>query len=390
MSELSTPNITFAESDWQYYTGIQVNLSALTVSPGDCARLGRLLNNLGDCYEPDRCPLPNTMAQERAAVERVAQWLHLSAPECWGYVGGGSTLGNLQGMWIGATLMRGATLVFSKAAHYSVVKFASALHFGRVKVINVHPTGELDLNDLRAQITPGERIVLVLTAGTTMTCAYDPLTACVDILREKSCPLYLHLDAALGGLVVPFLSATQFPWKDDYTFRHPAISSMTISTHKVLGTPMPANLFIARHTVIEQFKTDIHAVPYLSDLKDITVYGSRDGFRAATVFSRLHHIGPDVISRWVNNGIEFAQYVARELHHGCCPGAFATPGGLAVVIPLANFVRTFPPEHQQYLLNKYHLVKDDQVIHMYMMGHVTRDMCDELLADCRTYALASK
>ncbi|EDT03017.1 Pyridoxal-dependent decarboxylase [Burkholderia ambifaria IOP40-10] len=384
MFDFSAPPQTFTERDWQYYTGIQVNLSALAVSPDDSGRLARLLNNLGDCYEPERCPLPNTMAQERAAVEKVAQWLHLPASECWGYIGGGSTLGNLQGMWMAATLIRDATLVFSKAAHYSIAKFANALHFNRVKVINAHPTGQLDVADLRKQVAPGEPVVLVLTAGTTMTSAYDPVGACVDILREKSCPFYLHLDAALGGMVVPFLPQAQFPWKEDMTFRNPAISSMTISTHKVLGTPMPANLFVARQSVVEQFKANVHAVPYLNNLEDITVYGSRDGFRAATVFARLNSIGPDVIRRWITDGIEHAQYVTQELRRCGCPGAFAVPGGLAVVIPLTDFYCAFTARHRKSLIDKYHLVQDNQVIHMYMMGHVTRELCDELLMDCRT------
>ncbi|WP_175924280.1 pyridoxal-dependent decarboxylase [Burkholderia latens] len=370
------------DQDWKYYTGIQVNLAPLPLSSGDRALLNRLRNNLGDCYEPDRCPLPNTMAQERAAVERVAQWLNLPASECWGYIGGGSTLGNLQGMWMGATLLDYPTLVFSKAAHYSVVKFAGALHFSRVKIINAHPTGELDLDDLRRQIMPGERIVLILTAGTTMTSAYDPVAACVEILDEKRCPFYLHLDAALGGLVVPFLQMTQFPRKADYTFGHPAISSLTVSTHKVLGTPMPANLFIARQAVVEEFKANIHAIPYLSNLKDITVYGSRDGFRAAMVHRRLQSTGEEVIRRWVATGVELASFVAHELRAYGYSGAFASPGGLATVIPLADFARLICPADRQRLIDKYHLVQDDQVVHIYMMGHVDRNTCEEFLTDC--------
>ncbi|KWB82940.1 pyridoxal-dependent decarboxylase [Burkholderia ubonensis] len=383
MSNEQNLQATPAMPNQHYYTGIQVNLSPLAVSEQESARLAFLTNNLGDCYEPELCPLPNTMTQEREAVEAVAGWLDLPAGDCWGYIGGGSTLGNLQGMWMGAALMRDATLVFSKAAHYSVYKFASALNFRRVKIIDALPTGEIDPHDLERQVEHGEAIVLVLTAGTTMTSAYDAVGSCVEVLSVNECPFYLHLDAALGGFVVPFLSEEQLPNKYDYTFRHPAISSMTISTHKVLGTPMPANIFIARQSVVDRFKTVVNGVPYLGDLRDITVYGSRDGFRATVVYNRLKGINHDIVRNWVVTGVSQAHQVAQALRERGVDGAFAVPGGLATVIPLHSFERTFDVQHRQYLIDKYHLVQDARVIHMYMMSHVTPAICDEFMSDCQ-------
>lgn len=72
-----------------YYTGIQTNLEHIDISAKTLSLLSHLTNNLGDCYEQESCPLPNTMHQERAAVEHMAEWLSLPANECWGYVGGG-------------------------------------------------------------------------------------------------------------------------------------------------------------------------------------------------------------------------------------------------------------------------------------------------------------
>lgn len=367
----------------EYFIGIQTNLLPLKVSSHITNQLQYISNNLGDCYESEKCPVPNTMEQERLAVEKVAQWLDLSPKECWGYIGGGSTLGNLQGMWMGTTLIPNATCVFTDAAHYSIPKFASALKFKKTKIIKTHPNGEIDLEDLKQQIEPKEHIVLILTAGTTMTSAYDPISPCTQILKDNECPFYFHLDAALGGFIIPFLDHTDFPTKDEYTFKNSDISSFTVSAHKVLGMPMPANIFIARQNVVKQFKIAVNKVPLLNNLEDITIYGSRDGFRASVVYDRLQYIQYQDIQNWVQTGIQLAHEFALKLQHEFgFKQTFALAGGLATVIPVQEYQRIFNETCRHKLEKKYHLVQDATYVHIYMMAHVNQQLCNEFIQDC--------
>ena len=366
-----------------YYVGLQTNLKRLSLSQETMARLSYPTNNLGDCYQPEKCLLPNTMAQERLAVERMAAWLGLPADETWGYVGGGSSFGNLQGMWMGATILPDATLVFTESAHYSIHKFATCLRFKKVKVIKSHLNGEIDLEDFERQIEQGERVVIVLTAGTTMTSAYDPVARCTAVLEQYRCDYYLHMDAALGGLIVPFIDSAILPTRDDYTFRNPAVSSTTISMHKVLGAPMPANVFIARQCVVSRFKEMVNRIPYFNDLEDITVYGSRDGFRAALIYEQLLNVTPQQLEALVSTNAQQAQQLAAGLRAVGLDSTFAQPGGLAVVIPLASLDRMLTAQQQDMLQRKYRLVSSKQVLHLYVMGHVTSAMCREFLEDCR-------
>lgn len=366
-----------------YYVGLQTNLKRLELSQNMLEWLSYPTNNLGDCYQPEKCLLPNTMDQERNAVERMAQWLGLPVDECWGYVGGGSSFGNLQGMWMGATILPDATLVFTESAHYSVHKFATCLRFKKVKVIKSHPNGEMDMDDFAQRIERGERIVIVLTAGTTMTSAYDPVAYCTALMEAHDCEYYLHLDAALGGLIVPFIDRASLPSRDDYSFHNPAISSITVSMHKVLGAPMPANVFMARQQVVTRFKEMANRIPYFNDLEDITVYGSRDGFRAALINERLMSVTPEQMAALVSANALQAQQLAVALHDIGLEGAFAQPGGLAVVIPLEALDRVLTPQQQGMLQQKYRLVRSKHVMHLYVMGHVTSAMCHEFLEDCR-------
>lgn len=65
-----------------YYAGLQANLAYLKMPTQIIDQLSSLTNNLGDCYGTHKCPAPNSMVQERLAVEHVAQWLNLSKEEC--------------------------------------------------------------------------------------------------------------------------------------------------------------------------------------------------------------------------------------------------------------------------------------------------------------------
>lgn len=364
-----------------YYAGLQANLSKINISNNIIQKLEQLTNNLGDCYGEHTCPTPNSMMQERLAVEKVAQWLELSAEECWGYIGGSSTLGNLQGMWMGATLMTEATCVFTDTAHYSIPKFANTLRFKHTKIIKTHRNGEIDLEDFKKQINPQEPVVLILTSGTTMTSAYDPIDACTSILKQKQSPFYLHLDAALGGLIIPFLSEQQFPPKHQYTFQNPDISSITVSAHKVLGMPMPANIFMARQHVVKAFKSIVNKVQLLNNLEDITIYSSRDGFRACVLFEQLQQRTFEDVQQSVQTGLKLAQYTTQKLQQIGFKQTFTVTGGLATVICRKEYEQRLSAHNAQAIIQKYNLVQDQTYIHIYMMEHIDQALCDHILKD---------
>ncbi|MGM5630171.1 pyridoxal-dependent decarboxylase [Apibacter raozihei] len=365
----------------KYYLGIQVNLSEIHVSERILSRLNHLTNNLGDCYLEENCPLPNTMEEEREAVELMGNILDLPKDDCWGYVGEGSSLGNLQGMWMGSLLLSDATLVFSESAHYSIYKFAACLKFKKIKIIKSQVNGEMDLHDLYDKIEENEKVVIILTAGTTMTSAYDPVEDCMDILKSKSCEFYFHLDAALGGMIIPFLSQEQFPSKNDFTFRNKDISSMTVSMHKVLGSPMPANIFLARQQVVKDFKNKANSISYFNNMNDITVYGSRDGFRATVICELMKDLDATLMKNRLTANIGKVEKIVFELQCMGVENAFSQQGGLAVVIPLHSFNEVLTEEQQFWLQKKYSLIKSSTVVHIYIMDHVSDSICDELISD---------
>lgn len=182
---------------------------------------------------------------------------------------------------------------------------------------------------------------------------------------------------------MPFIDPSILPDRDSYTFKNTDISSMTVSMHKMLGLPVPANIFIARQSVIEQFKQRVEHVPYLGEIKDITVYGSRDGFRAALVYERLHSVTAEQMRDLVSASIERTHIVVNELSALGLTSTFSQPGGVAVVILIDEFDIVFTPEHRAFLVKKYRMAQNKDVMHLYIMAHVTQAMCDEFITDCR-------
>ncbi|EBP9818068.1 hypothetical protein QO588_003609 [Salmonella enterica] len=370
------------------YYGIQVNLSEIEVEQNTVNRLKQLTNNLGDCYNEKKCPLPNTMSAERKAVEMYGEWLNLPIEESWGYIGGGSSIGNLQGMWMARTLYPDATLVFSESAHYSIYKYSSLLNFKSVIIINTLQDGSIDINDLKRKIHREMNIVIVLTSGTTMTSAHDDVDNCIEVLNEMECTFYLHLDAALGGSIIPFISQGELGQKpSDFTFSNKNISSMTISIHKIIGVPVPANIFISRLSVVERFKSKVNEVPYLSHIKDITIYGSRDGFRAELVYKRINSLGWDGVYDIVQSLIKNCNYLLEGLKRLGLSEIFRVSGGVAIVIPVESLRKFMSYETIKDIEKRFHLVRDDENYHIYVMQHMYKKDCDEIVSVFRSALL---
>jgi hypothetical protein len=147
-------------------------------------------------------------------------------------------------MWQGReSLPPGFTLLVSSAAHLSVLKNAHLLNLPRVRVVPARADGAVDLEAFAAALRQCSSALVVLTLGTTMHGAYDDVAACIRLMDARwggqwapvgggaaasaaaeeegqggsaggaggpACAgtrlnYYLHVDGALGGLILPFL-----------------------------------------------------------------------------------------------------------------------------------------------------------------------------------------
>uniref|UniRef100_A0A3Q7IWN3 Glutamate decarboxylase n=1 Tax=Solanum lycopersicum TaxID=4081 RepID=A0A3Q7IWN3_SOLLC len=116
--------------------------------------------------------------------------------------------------------------------------------------------------------------------GTTFKGAIDDLDFVIQTLENcgySSDRYYIHCDAALSGLILPFIKHVS----KKVTFKKP-IGSISISRHKFLGCPMPCGIQITR----KSYARNLSKIEYIASIAT-TICGSRNG------------LTPTVLLKWL-------------------------------------------------------------------------------------------
>jgi histidine decarboxylase len=247
-----------------------------------------LINNLGDPYTGSR------FAAEVCDLEdQVIAWLsqvwHGADPELYaGSIGASGTEGNIWAIHLGREALRDAVLLHSADAHYSIPRAGQLLRI-ETREVGSTPAGEIDLGDLDRVLgaLQGRPVILSLTCGTPMKGAHDDIAGALrvlDVAGYGSDRRFVHLDAALSGMVLPFLTATTPNLVPDFRL---GVDSISISGHKMIGTPMPCGALVCRSVHLERFsETPVHL-----RLSDTTLLGSRNGHAVLSLWTRLMEQG---------------------------------------------------------------------------------------------------
>jgi tyrosine decarboxylase/aspartate 1-decarboxylase len=179
-------------------------------------------------------------------------------------------------------------VVLPQSAHFSFNKICCML---KIKPVYVG----LD-SDFRADITQIENsitkntISLVGTAGTAELGAVDQIDRISEIAVKYG--VWLHVDAAFGGLVIPFLKE-RFAF--DFGLR--GVASMTVDPHKMGMAAIPAGGILFKESkMLNYVKTE---TPYLSNSAQYTFVGTRTGAAAASVLAVFKLLGKEGFERTV-------------------------------------------------------------------------------------------
>lgn len=321
-------------------------------------------NNVGDPFGSTNYRL-NTMEFEREVVADFARYTQAPEGEWWGYVTGGGTEGNMYGLYVARELFPEGICYFSEDTHYSVAKVLRLQHTRNI-MIKSQPDGQMDYADLRETLRLHRDVPPIIFAniGTTMKGAIDDLAKIRSILDDLAIAnAYLHADAALSGMILPFVDQPQ-PWN----FAHGA-DSISISGHKMLGSPVPCGVVVARKAHVDRIARSIEYVGAL----DTTIAGSRSAFAPLLLWYRLRTLGEAGMRTIVHGCIERAEYAIQKLKaHGIT--AWRHPNSITVVFPK-------PPKP---VMEKWIIAPKKDIAHLIVMPHVTTAIIDEFIADYAT------
>jgi histidine decarboxylase len=327
-------------------------------------------NNVGDPFGGSNMPL-NTHEFEREVLTEFARFTRAPEGAWWGYVTSGGTEGNMYGLYLGRELQPEGICYFSEDTHYSVAKVLRLQHTRNI-MIKSQISGELDYSDLRETLRIHRDVPPIIFAniGTTMKGASDNLATIRGILDDLAIgTAYIHTDAALSGMILPFVEKPQ-PW--DFA---DGADSISISGHKLLGSPMPCGIVLARRANVDRIARNIEYIGAL----DTTIAGSRSALAPLFLWYRLHTLGDAGCRAIVSRSLALADYAIVALKKRGIE-AWRHPNSITVVFPR-------PPAD---VMRKWIIAPRKGVGHIITLPHVTEDIIEEFTENFAAALTATK
>jgi tyrosine decarboxylase/aspartate 1-decarboxylase len=310
---------------------------------------------------------PGTARIER----RVIAWASdlMNGRDLTGHVVGGGTEANITALWVARNATGKKEVVFPESAHFSFMKACDLLGMNPV-VARLNDDFTIDVDDAARKVGPRTAAVVGI-AGTTEVGAVDDIAALAEACGGKT----LHVDAAFGGFVVPFLRGLghDFPAFD---FSVPGVSSLTIDPHKMGMATVPSGILLFRGG--EKLADIAHDAPYLTLTKQTALSGTRCSAAVASSYAAMRTLGREGYVKLVKACMDNTAYLAR----------LAEKEGFSLALkPRMNLVNldVKRPEKLQAELNgmrwKVSKAMHPRSLRMVVMPHVTRKVIDAFVPD---------
>lgn len=323
--------------------------------------LGLPLNNIGDPFTTSSYRI-NTHDFEREVVDLFSRLTHAPTNDVWGYVTNGGTEGNMYGLFLARELFPDGVVYYSEDTHYSVSKILRLLHVRNI-MIKSRPDAAMDMEDLHETVRIHRDVPPIVFAniGTTMKGAIDDLQAIRAVFKDLALHRhYVHADAALSGMILPFVDD---PPEWDFLA---GIDSVAISGHKMIGSPMPCGVVLARRQHVDRIARNVEYVGSL----DTTIPGSRNGLTPLILWFAWQQLGTEGFRRRIQHCLDMADYALDRLRQiGRNPWRHRHSITVVFERPSAR------------LAHRWQLAVQDDIAHIITMPQTTRDLVDRFVAE---------
>jgi len=319
------------------------------------------MNNVGDPFAGSTYLL-NSLSFEKEVVEFFSKLLNINEENSWGYVTSGGTEGNMYGVYLGRELYPNAILYHSIESHYSIQKIARILKMEVISV-NSQENGEIDYSDLKKNLVNNKERPAVIFAniGTTMKGAIDNISKIKELIKDSGVKeSYIHGDAALSGIILPFIKSDQH-----YNFSD-GLDSISISGHKFIGSPMPCGIVIAKKSNVNKIS---RLIEYIA-APDKTILGSRNGITPLILWSAIKNLGEEGFKKRVSECLKKAEYAIKKFNSKGIK-AWKNNNSITVVFPKPS----------EKLWRKWCLANSGEWAHIITSSHVSYEKIDQLVEE---------
>ncbi|MFA5332457.1 MAG: tyrosine decarboxylase MfnA [Methanoregula sp.] len=223
---------------------------------------------------------PGTSSLEQLLIKRFGSLFH--KPDAGGYATSGGTESNIQAMRLAKALCHTSTpnVIVPQSAHFSFKKACDILCI-ETRSVPLGPDKRMRV-DKAAELIDKNTIAMVAVAGTTEYGMVDPIAELAKIADQQS--IFFHVDAAFGGMVIPFLDK---PIPFDFSL--PGVTTIAVDPHKMGMSTIPAGCLLTRAPdMLDVLNID---TPYLTVKKEYTLAGTRPGAPVAGALAALDYLG---------------------------------------------------------------------------------------------------
>jgi tyrosine decarboxylase/aspartate 1-decarboxylase len=322
-------------------------------------------SNLGDSGL-----FPGSVQLEKEAIKELATLLH--GNNAVGFLVSGGTEANLMALLAARNMakLNQPEVILPESAHFSFTKICNLLNLKAVYA-SLDSSFRVVPSEVEKLITKNT-VAIVGTAGTAELGVIDPIEKLSEIALRHG--VFLHIDAAFGGLVIPFLGKA----KSNFDFILEGVKSITVDPHKMGMAAIPAGgILFKDDEALDSFKTE---TPYLTDKVQYTFVGTRTGAAAASAWAVFKSLGMDGFQKIVSNCMKNTKLLADGIEK---------TGFKLVVEPSLNLV-AFRSENTERLAEKLwergwfvSYVPRYDCIRIVVMPHVKRRHAVAFLQDLR-------
>ncbi len=310
------------------------------------------LNNVGDPFVSSNFTL-NTHAIEREVINIFQNLTGANPKDTWGYCTNGGTEGNMYGLFLAREIFPKGIVYFSEETHYSVNKIIKCLNIDS-EIVKANIKGEMDLEHLNELLrnNKDKPAIIVCNVGTTMTGAIDDLVGIKTSLNKNGIDqFYIHADAALSGMILPFVKKPRA-----WSF-YSGVDSISVSGHKMIGSPIPCGIVLAKSKNISHISQDVEYV----GSKDTTIPGSRNAISPVFLWYQLKKLGFKGFQNMINECFDVSDFTIKMFK---AYGMEAWRHNHSVTVVFKR------PSHN--LIKKWQLAVKGETAHIITMPHVTK------------------
>lgn len=314
--------------------------------------------NLGD-YELFK----GTKWIEDKAIKWVAKFMH-APPGYAGLLTSGGTESNITALWIFKKLGKKREVLVPKQAHFSFMKASSILD---LKLNVVDSKYFMKGKDVRKKIS-GKTACVVAIAGNTPFGYIDEIEEIAEICNDEN--VFLHVDAAFGGFIAPFVSKKIFDFRAK-------ISSLCIDAHKMGMACIPCGFLLLRN---KEWIEEIKVKSRCTHTKfQAGLLGTRPGASAASAYAVMNYLGYKGYEKIAKECMENTEYLAMLLDKNGIDYFDYELNLIAIRSNKAVDVAKKLADMKWFV----GIDEENKIIRIVLMPHVRKDIIDKFVTDLR-------